>query len=128
MVSPCLLNLEPHVDSVKFSGGIVAGLSLLSARIVRLTLAPPEEISDATPGPGSRYVDGFTNKESLEELLPQVIEFVAAPRSLYVLSGVCRYRYSHAVLAVNSTELLTAEFPVERRMSLITRDELIVES
>lgn len=29
----------PHVDSVKFSGGFVAGLSLLSTRVMRLSLS-----------------------------------------------------------------------------------------
>lgn len=112
------------MDSIKFSGGIVAGLSLMSSRIVRLTLASPEDISPNTPDVVTQNSDDNTNIESLIDL-PRVIEFVAVPRSLYVLSGVCRYRYAHSVLAVNTTDLLTTDFTIERRMSLICRDALM---
>lgn len=36
--------IGPHVDSIKFSGGIVAGLSLLSTRIMRLS---PDKTDDS---------------------------------------------------------------------------------
>jgi hypothetical protein len=96
----------PHIDSIKFSGGIVAGVSLLSSRIFRLTLA--EEFKHLHPEPDT----------------PHTIEFIAHPRRLYILSQGLRYHYNHAVLAQNQTALLdAASFPIERRMSLIFRDE-----
>jgi alkylated DNA repair protein alkB family protein 7 len=94
--------LSPHVDSVRFSGDIVAGLSLKSCSIMRLKPQNQEK---------AEWVDLF---------LP--------PSSLYVLSGVSRYLYTHellpsgAVFHVGEKEII----PVERqdRISIIFRDAL----
>lgn len=123
--------LDAHVDSVKFSGDIVAGISLLSDSIMRLKPCSDEwrgeqieestgEVSDA-----EGYVDLY---------LPKF--------SLYVLSGMSRFSYTHELL----TSGATFDFPgsennvdnsigdgerlkcinVERgrRLSIIFRDEL----
>ena len=60
--------IRPHIDSIKFSGDIVAGLSLLSPRTMRLQ----------------------RDNEVIEELLGQ--------RSLYVMQGDIRYDYTHEIL------------------------------
>jgi len=66
--------IRPHVDSVKFSGLVVAGLSLLSPRIMRLR----------------------ENKESYSSDDPTV-EMVLSPRSLYILQGDARFKASHSI-------------------------------
>ena len=69
--------ISAHVDSVKFSGGVVAGLSLLSPATMELA-----EADDATGEPrpgGARY------------------DLRLAPRSLYVLAGDARFAHAHAV-------------------------------
>lgn len=94
--------LNAHVDSVRFSGGIVAGLSLLSPSIMRLRPEQPE---------GAQAED----KGHVDLLLPV--------RSLYVLSAVSRYRYTHELLPNGS---VFRGSPVERghRLSIIFRDAL----
>ena len=88
--------LKAHVDSIRFSGGMVAGLSLLSTSIMRLSH-------------GDYFVD---------LLLP--------PHSLYVLTGPSRYEYTHELLPSlsyfqkNDGSLLQIER--ERRVSIIFRD------
>jgi alkylated DNA repair protein alkB family protein 7 len=93
--------LNAHVDSIKFSGDLVAGLSLLSSSIMRL-------VPDDAPDEG-RWIDLY---------LP--------PLSLYALTGVGRYRYSHHLLPNNSTftSLEGTETVVQRdhRLSVIFRD------
>lgn len=65
--------IKPHIDSVKFSGSIVAGLSLVSDAIMR-----------------------FEHQTSyLDVLLPR--------RSLYRMSGDFRYRFTHAILKDQAT-------------------------
>lgn len=88
--------LNAHVDSVRYSGNLVAGLSLLSESIMRLK--PSDEAA-------SGYIDLF---------LPT--------RSLYVLSGVSRYSYTHELLSSGS--LFRSATPVhrDRRFSIIFRD------
>lgn len=87
--------LNAHVDSVRFSGDIVGGLSLQSPSIMRLK---PE--AQGEPG----HVDLF---------LP--------PLSLYVLSGPSRYSYTHELLPTGEA---FAGVAVERdhRLSVMFRD------
>lgn len=72
--------LNAHVDSVKFSGDLVAGISLLSPSIMRL--APHVDS-------GAPVLDGH-------------VDLHLPPLSLYALTGVARYRYSHELLTDQS--------------------------
>lgn len=86
----------PHVDSTEFGGGIVAALSLLSSRRLRLTEPPPEYI---TP----------TSNPSLKSGL---IELDLPPCSFYILRGTARYDYAHAISS-----------GPDRRLSIVFRDQ-----
>ena len=94
--------LKPHVDSVKFSGDVVCGLSLLSPSIMRLKKENDEN-------------DGCH------------IDLLLLPSSLYVLSGEGRYSYTHELLDSSSefcSDLEKNPSIVHRskRISLIFRD------
>jgi alkylated DNA repair protein alkB family protein 7 len=69
--------ITPHVDSVKFSGGLVCGVSLLSSAV--MTLRPD----------GSNINDDDENDACVRMLLPR--------RSLYILSGAARYGFAHSI-------------------------------
>jgi alkylated DNA repair protein alkB family protein 7 len=107
--------LSAHVDSIKFSGHIVAGLSLMSPSILRLKPAAPTE----------KCVEG---EGHLDLFLPS--------RSLYVLSGPSRYLYTHEILPCGSTfqgeatlgEINETENIIvirDRRISIIFRDNKV---
>jgi len=119
--------LTAHVDSVRYSGLIVAGLSLLSSSIMRLRPAAEYNNND----------DGTAGKQHLYE--PKAseaqddrhVDLYLPPRSLYVLSGVSRYEYTHELLPDGSAfEMLssaggaadTIAVPRDRRISVIFRD------
>lgn len=96
--------LKAHVDSVRFSGGMVAGISLLSESIMRLKPSP-----DAGRNAEEGHVDLY---------LP--------PLSLYVLTGVCRYEYSHELLpscsVYESSDGVKTTVERDHRLSVIFRD------
>mmetsp|Transcript_58680 Transcript_58680/g.132812 ORF Transcript_58680/g.132812 Transcript_58680/m.132812 type:complete len:231 (+) Transcript_58680:40-732(+) len=107
--------ITPHVDSVKFSGGLVCGLSLLSSAV--MVLSPEDPVL-------SRSSDA-----KVEMFLPR--------RSLYVLSGPARYEFAHSIErnrdnsnassshggSEQTKESEISEFSKrERRVSLILRD------
>lgn len=98
----------PHIDSVKFSGDMIAALSLGSARIARLQL--DDEFSHLY------LANGDSNA-------PEKIEFVVRPRSLYILSGPMRYHYTHEILGTSQTSLTDACIDIGRRLSIMIRDE-----
>lgn len=88
--------LHAHVDSVRFSGNVVAGLSLLSSSIMRLK--PADDSS------GHHHVDLY---------LP--------PCSLYVLTGMARYEYTHELLP-RASYFGDKQVNRNRRLSLLFRN------
>ncbi|XP_066586056.1 alpha-ketoglutarate-dependent dioxygenase alkB homolog 7, mitochondrial isoform X2 [Prorops nasuta] len=89
--------IKPHIDSVRFCGEIIAGLSLLTDSVMRFTLVGHE-------------------KECYEDfLLPR--------RSLYIISGMARYKFNHEIL--KQKESFYQDKPVikTRRISVICRCE-----
>ena len=90
--------LNAHVDSVRFSGDLVCGLSLLSDSIMRLRPDPEQD------DPSRGYVDLH---------LPIL--------SLYVLSGQSRYRYTHEILPSGS-KFRDNVISRGHRLSVIFRD------
>jgi len=108
--------LNAHVDSVRFSGELVAGLSLLSPSIMRLI--PCDNDNDDNK---SNNKDANSAKEE-----QAYVDLFLPPRSLYVLTGVGRYKYSHQLLPDSSifrncdgTEIIVRR---DRRLSVIFRD------
>jgi hypothetical protein len=93
--------IDSHVDSVKFSGGVVAGLCLLSDAVMVL-----------------RHE---TSAAEVSLLLPS--------RCLYLLTGEARYAWGHAIPAAPdaSSPVRFRGAPVVRgrRISVMFRDELV---
>ncbi|XP_053154597.1 alpha-ketoglutarate-dependent dioxygenase alkB homolog 7, mitochondrial [Hemicordylus capensis] len=87
--------IKPHVDSVKFCGCTVAGLSLLSSSVMRL-------ISEQNP------------QDQLDLLLER--------RSLYILRGPARYEFTHEILKDDESFFDGRKIPRERRISVICRN------
>ena len=107
-------SLDAHVDSVKFSGEIVAGISLLSDSIMRLRPAKGEWTNDTVKESEDTFVDMY---------LPKL--------SLYCLHGMSRFHYSHELLPSNSVYHIDGEdvqVPRGRRLSIIFRDALVNSS
>lgn len=100
--------LKAHVDSIKFSGDVVAGVSLLSPSIMRLK---PDQEGQENEAPEN--IDGW-------------VDLYLPPLSLYVLSGISRYRYSHELLPSGSVfeypDGSTVTVERDRRLSVIFRD------
>mmetsp|Transcript_12531 Transcript_12531/g.22717 ORF Transcript_12531/g.22717 Transcript_12531/m.22717 type:complete len:248 (-) Transcript_12531:1574-2317(-) len=88
--------IKPHVDSIKFSGEVVSGLSLLSTRVMRLR-------------PEKEELPMYNDEDpSIYMTLP--------PRSLYIMCNHVRYHYAHSVE-------FSQEVP-DKRISIIFRDAL----
>lgn len=164
----------PHVDSIKFSGGFISGLSLRSARIMELTYSTEDSCdmhsSSAMQGTGTiktapnKYApvngsagqlhnysvspDGleftYASERSADAPetaptivpthllgayqlfpLPQRLEIVVPPRSLYILQGAWRYKYNHAIFGAEQAPSLVPPLttPIAQRASIIFRDK-----
>jgi alkylated DNA repair protein alkB family protein 7 len=91
--------IKPHVDSIKFSGRVVAGINLLSPSIMRFK----EEHGDSV-------IDAYLQR-----------------RSMYMMTGRVRYHYTHEILP--GAQVFRGEVPVNRthRISIMLRDEFLDE-
>ena len=93
--------LDAHVDSVKFSGGLVAGLSLLSDAIMRLRPAGGEWHAEAGERGEARREEeggGGGREEAPDDdggITAGHVDLYLPRRSLYVLTGPSRYSYTH---------------------------------
>ncbi|XP_078541838.1 alpha-ketoglutarate-dependent dioxygenase alkB homolog 7, mitochondrial [Lissotriton helveticus] len=87
--------IKPHIDSVKFCGSTIAGLSLLSSSIMRLM--------------------SEQNKDHWADLLLE-------RRSLYILSGRARYEFTHEILPDEQSVFKGQRVPRERRIAVICRN------
>lgn len=87
--------IKPHIDSVKFCGSTIAGLSLLSDSVMRL-------VKQDTPD------------EQLDLLLPQF--------SLYIMRDEARYQFTHEILRDEDSVFNGQRVPRRRRISVICRN------
>lgn len=86
--------IKPHVDSVRFCGSTIAGLSLLSDSIMRL------------------------NHEKEKKLYA---DFLLRRRSLYIMKDVARYDYNHEILRSDISYFRDEKVKRGRRISIICR-------
>ncbi|XP_072024484.1 alpha-ketoglutarate-dependent dioxygenase alkB homolog 7, mitochondrial-like isoform X2 [Amphiura filiformis] len=88
--------IKPHVDSVKFCGSTVTGLSLLSSSIMRLA-------NEKDP--------------------KQWVNILLEPRSLYIMTGQARYDFTHEILKQEESIFHGKVIPRDRRISIMCRNE-----
>jgi alkylated DNA repair protein alkB family protein 7 len=120
--------LTAHVDSVRFSGEIVAGLSMLSSSIMRLRPSK-EDVGSHNKQEGAleEEINTGTSKNTSNSEVG-LVDVYLPPNSLYILRGIARYGYSHELLPSASTfqyqNGVEKECVVtrERRISVIFRD------
>ncbi|XP_014667331.1 PREDICTED: alpha-ketoglutarate-dependent dioxygenase alkB homolog 7, mitochondrial-like [Priapulus caudatus] len=86
--------IKPHVDSVRFCGSTIAGLSLMSNSIMRFIHEEDKEI---------------------------VVDALLKRRSLYIMRGVIRYHFTHELLDDKESLFRSIHVPRDRRMSIICR-------
>ncbi|KAK7586133.1 hypothetical protein V9T40_004009 [Parthenolecanium corni] len=88
--------IKPHVDSVRFCGNIIAGLSLLSDSVMRFVM---------------------------EENKSVVFDVLLQRRSLYVMKDEIRYKFLHEILKDEESFFCGTRIEKGRRISLICRNE-----
>ncbi|XP_065213644.1 alpha-ketoglutarate-dependent dioxygenase alkB homolog 7, mitochondrial [Planococcus citri] len=89
--------IKPHVDSVKFCGNTIAGISLLSDSIMRLIMEENKSIK-------------------LDVLLPR--------RSLYIMRDDVRFKFTHEILKKDESVFKGMKIDRGRRISIICRNEV----
>ncbi|RWS19806.1 hypothetical protein B4U80_09309 [Leptotrombidium deliense] len=88
--------IKPHIDSVRFCGRIIAGLSLSSSSVMRLVHEKNKNLS---------------------------VDVLLKRRSLYVMKDNVRYEFTHEILGNNVSYFNGEHIKKGRRVSIICRCE-----
>ncbi|KAL0818647.1 hypothetical protein ABMA28_009070 [Loxostege sticticalis] len=88
--------IKPHVDAVRFCGGVIAGLCLASGAVMRLRHEQHQHLA-------------------LDALIDR--------RCLYIMRGTARYDFNHAVLGGEESAWRGQKLPRRRRIAVITRSK-----
>uniref|UniRef100_A0A8C4Q2I5 AlkB homolog 7 n=1 Tax=Eptatretus burgeri TaxID=7764 RepID=A0A8C4Q2I5_EPTBU len=86
--------IKPHVDSIKFCGNTIAGLSLLSTCIMR-----------------------FVHERTAEQM-----DVLLRRRSLYIMWDKVRYEFTHEILKNEESYYEGKHIPRSRRIAIISRN------
>uniref|UniRef100_A0A1B6LUG8 Alpha-ketoglutarate-dependent dioxygenase AlkB-like domain-containing protein n=1 Tax=Graphocephala atropunctata TaxID=36148 RepID=A0A1B6LUG8_9HEMI len=88
--------IKPHIDSVRFCGNTIAGLSLLTDCVMRLV---------------------YDKDKS------KVIDILLKRRSLYIMRDSVRYDFTHEILPNETSTFKQEPIRKKRRISIICRNE-----
>lgn len=118
--------LNAHVDSVRYSGDIVSGLSLLSPAIMRLCPDDTSNVETESEPNETRKSSSRTHQGQSDSSTSGHVDLYLPHCSLYVLSGTSRYDYSHELLPTGSIFTSAGNESIvvrrDRRLSIIFRD------
>lgn len=105
--------IKPHVDSVRYCGSTIAGLSLASDAIMRLIRIDETQYKD-----NSEYRNMNLGDKGY------FVDVLLKQRSLYICSFTARYNFTHEILG-QDVKVFNKSIPVEkkRRVSVICRNE-----
>lgn len=114
--------IKPHVDSSRYCGTTIAGLSLLTDCIMRLRRVDEMKYVQAKMGEDNKDAINNSNKSTAAIEYDYFVDCLLKRRSLYVMKNVARYNFTHEVLATNS-EFKGVNVEKERRISIICRNQ-----
>lgn len=110
--------IKPHVDSSRYCGSTIAGLSLLTDCIMRLrrvdeNMYKQGRVAEQTP---------MNQSNEPERRFKHFADILLKRRSLYIMKDSARYKFSHEVLITNSKfrDILVEK---DRRISIICRNQ-----
>ncbi|XP_055604036.1 alpha-ketoglutarate-dependent dioxygenase alkB homolog 7, mitochondrial [Uranotaenia lowii] len=104
--------IKPHVDSVRYCGNIIAGISLLTDSVMRMVRTNDEKQTNA------EYRQVFeTNRDDM-----YWSDVLLTRRSLYIMRDSARYKYTHEILAGEDSLFKHKKVDKGRRISIICRN------
>lgn len=117
--------IKPHVDSSRYCGSTIAGLSLLTDCIMRLRRVDEEYYKQNPLGKDSSTSNEQIKQESKDVKKNEFnyfVDILLKRRSLYVMKDSARYKFTHEVLP-NNSQFRGNEIAKGRRISIICRNQ-----
>ncbi|CAH1719017.1 unnamed protein product [Chironomus riparius] len=106
--------IKAHVDSVRFCGTTISGISLLTDAIMKLVQSP----TDPFEAP-----DEYRQQPKNDTANLYSCKVLVRRRSLYIMSNSARYKFTHEILRNEESMFRGQKVEKGRRISVICRDE-----
>lgn len=106
--------IKAHVDSVRFCGTTISGISLLTDAIMKLVQSTTDPFEAPEDYRQQSKID-TSDLYSCKVLVPR--------RSLYIMSNSSRYNFTHEILSNEESIFKGQKVEKGRRISVICRDE-----
>ncbi|XP_034104812.1 alpha-ketoglutarate-dependent dioxygenase alkB homolog 7, mitochondrial isoform X1 [Drosophila albomicans] len=122
--------IKPHVDSTRYCGNTISGISLLSDSVMRLVRTSAEKYQQGNVGDGpSKDTSDNTTDDAYRHQPEAKLEnnfyadILLPRRSLYIMSHSARYNFTHEILAKEQSQFLGNPINKTRRISIICRND-----
>lgn len=117
--------IKPHVDSSRFCGSTISGISLLTDCIMRLKRTNEEKYKQGKlddPHTNQTLQNITTTTQQCQQTeYEYFVDVLLKRRSLYIMKNVARYKFTHEVLPTKSL-FKGQEIVKDRRISIICRN------
>ncbi|KAG5684183.1 hypothetical protein PVAND_013423 [Polypedilum vanderplanki] len=104
----------PHVDSVRYCGTTISGISLLSDSIMKLVQSKEDPFAAA---------DGYRSQPKNDDPTLYSCKILLKRYSLYIMSNSARYYFTHEILKDDESFFKGQKIERDRRISIICRNE-----
>uniref|UniRef100_A0A1L8E0V0 Putative alpha-ketoglutarate-dependent dioxygenase alkb protein 7 mitochondrial n=1 Tax=Nyssomyia neivai TaxID=330878 RepID=A0A1L8E0V0_9DIPT len=112
--------IKPHVDSVRYCGSTIAGVSLLSDSVMKLVRIDEKKYQQNSEIDYRKQPD--KNEENSTD--PGYFVNIFLPeRSLYIMRDTARYNFTHEILENNESFFGGNPIKKSRRISVVCRNK-----
>lgn len=109
-------HIKPHVDSVRYCGTTISGISLLSDSVMKLVQTTEDHSASSDYRNQSKPTE-----EELKNLYS--VKILLKRFSLYIMSHSARYNFTHEILKNEESFIKGEQILKNRRISIICRNE-----
>ncbi|XP_016965054.1 alpha-ketoglutarate-dependent dioxygenase alkB homolog 7, mitochondrial [Drosophila biarmipes] len=122
--------IKPHVDSTRYCGTTISGISLLSDSVMRLVRTDAQRYNQPSSGTAKELESKGSEPDAAYRHQPAAslennfyADLLLPRRSLYIMSHTARYNFTHEILAKEHSEFQGTPVPKTRRISIICRND-----
>ncbi|XP_030373271.1 alpha-ketoglutarate-dependent dioxygenase alkB homolog 7, mitochondrial [Scaptodrosophila lebanonensis] len=116
--------IKPHVDSTRYCGNTISGISLLSDSVMRLVRTDAEKYQQGNTASNDKEKDTAYRHQPVPLRDDNFYADLLLPRrSLYIMSHTARYNFTHEILANEHATFCGNPVQKTRRISIICRNE-----
>lgn len=108
--------IKPHVDSSRYCGHTIAGISLLSDSVMKLV----QTSDDHSASEDYRNQPNASTDSEKKDL--GSVKILLKRYSLYIMANTARYDYTHEILKTEESFIHNQPIVKDRRISIICRN------